>query len=584
MVYNTNNPLGSNDFRDLSDNATNFDLYSCGPQPAYPNRFGALKLSIEGQQQAFATSEAGRQAAFTAFLEASGYYPLGDYGAGITFTTRTQYTVRDGILYRVAPSTTLPYTTTGNWAIESSKFVAFDTESLLKQDLLSSAGAGMVGFSVGLSYPENTVGKELVELSGSAFRVGDSSSEARTFNSAIIAAMPTGSLQQLPAGVVWVAADTELKGVLRGVSRDSTIIKGDGNLFKISTAPTVEIGFRDLSIQNDVTRGILLKNYATTDSQGQTFHRVYFGKSTIHYESAAPNTVHVRVFECRFLDASLHSRLFVGLWGYTEYSSYTWYCKIGIAVTAQSVACSIFGGVYEYNTSYAIALSPINHFTTGWGFYVVHFEGNGSGGSGIPDVLLRTTTAQRIRCILFSGCTFYLPHATQPYRVLTEAGGGGNIDNVKFENCVVTGEVPLCPNVSYITQDDCYLQTGTVPTNVKVPVRFNSVLGNCLGVSHTLSGLAGNLAVLATITPPAGTGFVRVSVRGEKYGTLAHDGFLEAAVNIPSASVRTVVTFDNSTGSAQGFTVAWNGTAVVVSNKTGLSQNQSCRVTCEFFT
>ena len=53
MAYNTNNPLGSNDFRDLSDNATNFDNYANGPQPAYPNRFGAQKLSIEGQQQAF---------------------------------------------------------------------------------------------------------------------------------------------------------------------------------------------------------------------------------------------------------------------------------------------------------------------------------------------------------------------------------------------------------------------------------------------------------------------------------------------------------------------------------------------------
>lgn len=152
MAYNTGNPVGSNDFRDLSDNAVNFDKYSVGTDPTYPNRLGVLKLSIEGMNQEFNNAQDGRTAAFAAFLEASGYYPLGDYGAGITFTTRTQYTVRDGVLYRVAATTTLPYTTTGNWAIEQTKFVAFDTEDLLKQDLQNNTdltlGATLVARAV----------------------------------------------------------------------------------------------------------------------------------------------------------------------------------------------------------------------------------------------------------------------------------------------------------------------------------------------------------------------------------------------------------------------------------------------------
>lgn len=152
MAYNTGNPVGSNDFRDLSDNAVNFDKYSVGADPTYPNRLGVLKLSIEGMNQEFNNAQDGRAAAFSAFLEASGYYPLGDYAAGLTFSTRTQYTVRDGVLYRVAHATTLPYTTTGNWALESSKFVAFYTEELLKQDLNNSSdltlGGNLVARSV----------------------------------------------------------------------------------------------------------------------------------------------------------------------------------------------------------------------------------------------------------------------------------------------------------------------------------------------------------------------------------------------------------------------------------------------------
>lgn len=168
MAYNTGNPFGSSDFRDLSDNAVNFDKYSVGPDPAYPNRLGVLKLSIEGMNQEFNNAQDGRSAAFAAFLEASGYYPLGDYGAGITFTTRTQYTVRDGVLYRVAAATTLPYTTTGNWAIEQTKFVAFDTEALLKQDLQNNTnptlGAALIAFKgAGAGAVGRTVAAKLLD-------------------------------------------------------------------------------------------------------------------------------------------------------------------------------------------------------------------------------------------------------------------------------------------------------------------------------------------------------------------------------------------------------------------------------------
>lgn len=148
MAYNTNNPLGSNDFRDLSDNATNFDLYSSGPQPSYPNRFGQLKLSIEGMRQQFLSAQDGRDAQFQDFLINSGYQDIGDYGAGLTITARNQIFRRSGISYRVAGTTTIPYTTTGVWEDESSNFVVVGDNSL-RQDLGLPTGAELIGTTQG---------------------------------------------------------------------------------------------------------------------------------------------------------------------------------------------------------------------------------------------------------------------------------------------------------------------------------------------------------------------------------------------------------------------------------------------------
>lgn len=145
MAYNTNNPLGSKDPRDLYDNATNFDNLSVGPDPMYPNRFGVQKLSIEGQQQAFLSAQAGRQAQFEAVLASIGFSPIGDYGAGVTFTTRQQYTVRAGLAYAVANDTTLPFTLTGTWATDEPKLKLINSDQILRSDLAQLDGSELVG-------------------------------------------------------------------------------------------------------------------------------------------------------------------------------------------------------------------------------------------------------------------------------------------------------------------------------------------------------------------------------------------------------------------------------------------------------
>lgn len=252
MAYNTGNPFGSSDFRDLSDNAVNFDKYSVGPDPAYPNRLGVLKLSIEGMNQEFNNAQDGRSAAFAAFLEASGYYPLGDYGAGITLTTRTQYTVRDGVLYRVAAATTLPYTTTGNWAIEQTKFVAFDTEALLKQDLQNNTdptlGAALIAFKgAGAGAVGRTVAAKLLDaVSVKDFgAIGDGLADDTvaiqaaidyTANFSIMSA--TGGRLLFPAGMYQISAPLVVPKsmVIEGAGGESTKIRTTtGNIFEANS-------------------------------------------------------------------------------------------------------------------------------------------------------------------------------------------------------------------------------------------------------------------------------------------------------------------------------------------------------------
>lgn len=141
MAYNTGNPLGSKDPRDLYDNTTNFDKYSVGADPMYPNRFGVMKLSIEGQQQAFQSAQDGRAAQFEAVLAGIGFVWVGDYGTGVTFETRQQYTVRGGLAYTVANDTTLPFTLTGTWATDQPKLKLISSDQILRNDLANGNGS-----------------------------------------------------------------------------------------------------------------------------------------------------------------------------------------------------------------------------------------------------------------------------------------------------------------------------------------------------------------------------------------------------------------------------------------------------------
>lgn len=230
MAYNTGNPVGSSDFRDLSDNAVNFDKYSVGPDPAYPNRRGELKLSIEGMNQAFSNAQDGRQAQFEAKLGAMGYTWLGDYGPGLNFTSRNQYMVRGGLAYTVANSTTLPYTTTGNWTTEVSKFKAISVDDILRADLAQTDGATLIGMSAG-NLAQEVAGRINVLRYGANSASADNTA---AFASADAAAFAAGVPIYVPGA--FIVGNLNLRAPLTGDGKNSKLTRLAGTTGKWLTA------------------------------------------------------------------------------------------------------------------------------------------------------------------------------------------------------------------------------------------------------------------------------------------------------------------------------------------------------------
>lgn len=149
MRYNTGNPVGpdgSSSPFDLHDNSGIADQLVNGAERSYPGRLGNPLKSFHGMNAEFDESQSAKEAQFQQFLISSGYQPLGDYAAGINITTRNQIIRKDGEYYRVAASTTLPYTTTGTWASESSKFVSVG-DAVLRQQMAAAGGSALSEYS-----------------------------------------------------------------------------------------------------------------------------------------------------------------------------------------------------------------------------------------------------------------------------------------------------------------------------------------------------------------------------------------------------------------------------------------------------
>lgn len=202
-TYATMNPLGSSAPKDLFDNSENLDYFSNGSAPTYQDRFGVQRRSLFGIDQQAAQNEAARDQAFQEFLQRSGYVNVGVYAAGLVLTAANQVFEKDGNLYSIKNISDLPYTLTGVWASEQSKFVVRG-DSALRADLAGSSGGVNVGFG------SRNVDSKLKDTTSIADFPGAVEGASNSAASAFVAAEASQSQQIfLPYGV-WNAGGTPL--------------------------------------------------------------------------------------------------------------------------------------------------------------------------------------------------------------------------------------------------------------------------------------------------------------------------------------------------------------------------------------
>lgn len=102
-IYNTGNPIGSTEVKDLYDNAQNFDtLANTTTQESVPDRRGVPRMTLHGFEQ-----EAKRR------FESIKFQPPIPYAPGIEVTTSSLTVDYLGVIYYALPSA-LPFTT-GAW-------------------------------------------------------------------------------------------------------------------------------------------------------------------------------------------------------------------------------------------------------------------------------------------------------------------------------------------------------------------------------------------------------------------------------------------------------------------------------------
>src|SRR5690625_2668068 len=145
-TYNTGNPIGSKDPRDLYDNAENLDTaVNDTSRDTWSDRLGRNRKTWWGMEREFNADQDDRDARFNTFIASSGYQFLGDYAPGIEITEYNQI-LRDGDgeFWRLSGQVELPYTTTGAGLPEDDSLTPLG-DAVLRQDLANpNQGAALV--------------------------------------------------------------------------------------------------------------------------------------------------------------------------------------------------------------------------------------------------------------------------------------------------------------------------------------------------------------------------------------------------------------------------------------------------------
>lgn len=282
-TYNTGNPLGSTDPRDLLDNASNLDDAMNSTSPTFTDRLGVIRDTYAGQEDQFDLAQAGRVTEFQNFLTASGFVSLGNYAGGLNFTTYNQYMARGGFFYRPAPSS-LPFTTTGTWVgADEDLFILFSQDDVLRQDLTNDTdpekGIGLIPYNEALAYP--------IGSSGAALKAATLNTIDSVFAIATAPQSSTSNVSLASYHTGWAALATPPKGggVLRWAPNVPKALHNGGTIF----SPTVPWDGTQANLS-----AYLAGTGETTPAGNGCFVRINPRKSVLEFGARADNTTNDR--------------------------------------------------------------------------------------------------------------------------------------------------------------------------------------------------------------------------------------------------------------------------------------------------
>lgn len=133
-MYNTGNAVPSTAVKDLYDNSITEDEFCNSDAPTTVTRTGKLIKTMAGMNLDIAQA-----------IQAVGYVYLGDYQAGLNVSNYNQVFRYLGEFWKPAPTTMLPYITTGVTGTDIPLFVAVG-DATLRTALAAANGTTIIGF------------------------------------------------------------------------------------------------------------------------------------------------------------------------------------------------------------------------------------------------------------------------------------------------------------------------------------------------------------------------------------------------------------------------------------------------------
>lgn len=236
-TYNTGNPIGSTDARDLYDNAQNLDNFANGAAASYSDRLGVSRRSL-----------AGIDAAADNVLNSIGYAVPVAYASGISMTLTSQTVDYNGVIY--APkSSSLPFTTS-SWGTDSAKFRAVQVTDA---DLITytPAGTGAVATTVQSKLRESVSVKDFGAVGDGTDQTTALLAAVAYINNISLSAKPVGLY--FPAGTYTTSASLAFnRPVYLYANGDAVINFTGGATSAIQLGPNNITGF-DVFLQGEYT-------------------------------------------------------------------------------------------------------------------------------------------------------------------------------------------------------------------------------------------------------------------------------------------------------------------------------------------